>query len=253
MALCALGTESALASIDVSGLSRLLRALKQSDGSFRVSQGGETDVRATYCALAVASLVGLLDAPEGPELKRGCAEYIAGLQAFDGGIGGEPGAEAHGGNSYCGFAALVILGETDAVDVEALLDWAVMRQMPFEGGFQGRANKLVDSCYSFWVGALFPLLAIAKGGCKRTAALFDADAVARYVLDCCQVQNGGLRDKPGVAKDFMHSCYALSGLSVAQHYGGAKCEERDMVEKINPVYNLTMERFTRAWEFFRGK
>jgi protein farnesyltransferase subunit beta len=30
-----------------------------------------------------------------------------------------------------------------------------MRQMPVEGGFQGRANKLVDGCYSFWLGRYF--------------------------------------------------------------------------------------------------
>lgn len=36
--------------------------------------------------------------------------------------------------------------------------WAVSLQMPLEGGFQGRPNKLVDGCYSFWVGGLFPLL-----------------------------------------------------------------------------------------------
>lgn len=28
-----------------------------------------------------------------------------------------------------------------------------------EGGFMGRTNKLVDGCYSYWVGALFPLVA----------------------------------------------------------------------------------------------
>ena len=26
------------------------------------------------------------------------------------------------------------------------------------GGFRGRTNKLVDGCYSWWVGGLFPLL-----------------------------------------------------------------------------------------------
>jgi prenyltransferase beta subunit len=30
--------------------------------------------------------------------------------------------------------------------------------MQLEGGFQGRPNKLVDGCSSFWVGGLFPLL-----------------------------------------------------------------------------------------------
>lgn len=37
--------------------------------------------------------------------------------------------------------------------------------MKLEGGFQGRTNKLVDSCYSFWQGGAFPLIytVLAKG------------------------------------------------------------------------------------------
>ena len=30
--------------------------------------------------------------------------------------------------------------------------------MGLEGGFQGRTNKLVDGCYSFWGAGNFPLL-----------------------------------------------------------------------------------------------
>lgn len=30
--------------------------------------------------------------------------------------------------------------------------------MKFEGGFQGRTNKLVDGCYSFWCGAIMPIV-----------------------------------------------------------------------------------------------
>lgn len=36
--------------------------------------------------------------------------------------------------------------------------WVTSRQMRFEGGFQGRCNKLVDGCYSFWQAGLLPLL-----------------------------------------------------------------------------------------------
>ena len=36
--------------------------------------------------------------------------------------------------------------------------WTCNRQMSLEGGFQGRTNKLVDGCYSFWQGGVFPLL-----------------------------------------------------------------------------------------------
>ena len=31
-------------------------------------------------------------------------------------------------------------------------------QGQIEGGFMGRTNKLVDGCYSFWQGGIFPLL-----------------------------------------------------------------------------------------------
>lgn len=250
MAICSLGTEEALMSIDSVSLLRFLLQMKQPDGSFRVSYGGETDVRASYCAIAVASIVGLLEGDEAERLTRGSASYLKSLQGFDGGIGGEPGTESHGGNSYCGVASLVILGQLEAIDTEAMLDWAVMRQMGYEGGFQGRTNKLVDSCYSFWVGALFPLLATGKDASAETAKLFDADVLQRYVLECAQLENGGLRDKPGTSRDFMHSCYALSGLSIAQHYGGAEYDQRNEVKKVNPVFNLTEEKYAGVREFF---
>lgn len=38
--------------------------------------------------------------------------------------------------------------------------------MKYEGGFQGRTNKLVDGCYSFWCGAILPIVQalICKNG-----------------------------------------------------------------------------------------
>ena len=30
--------------------------------------------------------------------------------------------------------------------------------MSYEGGFQGRTNKLVDGCYSFWQSGAIPLI-----------------------------------------------------------------------------------------------
>ena len=91
-----------------------------------------------------------------------------------------------------------------------------------QGGFQGRANKLVDACYSFWVGALFPLLAFAlakshtagpsasNGPSSDLAAdsesdektvaqpdwMFKREQLQKYVLMCCQSRYGGLIDKP---------------------------------------------------------
>lgn len=36
--------------------------------------------------------------------------------------------------------------------------------MAYEGGFQGRSNKLVDGCYSFWIGSAIAVLDLGMGG-----------------------------------------------------------------------------------------
>ena len=71
--------------------------------------------------------------------------------------------------------------------------------MKFEGGFQGRTNKLVDGCYSFWQGALVQVtqMLIEKSSCQDgytiniDELLFHREALQEYVLICCQKPNGG--------------------------------------------------------------
>lgn len=57
-------------------------------------------------------------------------------QTYEGGIGGAPGSEAHGGYTFCGFACLLMLDQYQAINVDSLVRWAVNRQMKLEGGFQ---------------------------------------------------------------------------------------------------------------------
>jgi len=56
------------------------------------------------------------------------------------------------------------------VDLPRLVHWAAQRQGWAEGGFNGRTNKLVDGCYSFWVGGLFALLQAVAPGALDPAA-----------------------------------------------------------------------------------
>ncbi|KAI0220903.1 CAAX farnesyltransferase (FTase) subunit beta, partial [Massospora cicadina] len=205
------GGERAYAVIDREKLYTWFLSLKQGDGSFRMCHGGEIDIRATYCVLACASLLNLVT----PELVSGMGAFIAKCQSFDGGLGCYPGSESHGGYTYCGLAALALLQEGGRVAVDSVARWAVDRQLLKEGGFQGRTNKLVDGCYSFWVGAVFPILSSFMAA--DPVELYDRDALKTYIVLACQSPAGGLRDKPGKPSDYYHTCYVLSGLSISQH------------------------------------
>lgn len=107
------------------------------------------------------------------------------LCAAQGGLGGEPGNEAHGGYTYCGVAALALLGRLGALDVAAVAAAASQRQAWLEGGFSGRTNKLADGCYSFWQGALFPLLRACPPAAQRAPACAPPWGVAALAVVRC--------------------------------------------------------------------
>lgn len=196
--LCIIGTEQAYRAIDRPTLVQFLFSVREADGSFRLHVDGETDVRGAYCAISCAKLLNLPD-PVLRELFAGTGDWIAGCQTYEGGFGGAPDLEAHGGYTFCGIAGLALLNEADKCDKQALLKWTLRRQMRYEGGFQGRTNKLVDGCYSFWVGATIPITqaTLSADDKEMDHTLFDVEALQEYILLCCQKQNGGLIDKPG--------------------------------------------------------
>ncbi|KAJ3054291.1 hypothetical protein HK097_002173 [Rhizophlyctis rosea] len=231
-ALAIVGTKEAYDVVDRASLLSFFIRLKQPDGSFLMHDGGEADARGTYC---IASCARLLNLPTA-QLFSSSPEFVVRCQSYEGGLSGYPGVEAHGGYTFCALAAMEIMQKTDLVDLDALANWITNRQMSFEGGFSGRTNKLVDGCYSFWQGGSMPILEVALTRRARKSEfnarpveIFNRESLQEYILICCQSGVGGLRDKPSSLADYYHSCYCLSGLSVAQHYYEWDVEKQDIV------------------------
>ncbi|KAJ8649763.1 hypothetical protein MRB53_002786 [Persea americana] len=151
--LITLGSQRALSSINRDKMHKFLVQRKDSSGAFRMHDAGEIDVRACYTAISVASVLNILDS----ELVQGLGNYIISCQTYEGGIAGEPGSEAHGGYTFCGLATMILINEAHRLDLPGLIDWVAFRQ-GVECGFQGRTNKLVDGCYSFWQGDVLALV-----------------------------------------------------------------------------------------------
>lgn len=90
--------------------------------------------------------------------------------------------------------------------------------------------------------------------------LFHSMALQQYVILCSQVE-GGFRDKPGKHKDYYHTCYCLSGLSVCQYSWSKKAGSQplprvilgpysNLLQPIHPLFNVVLEQFYEAHEFF---
>lgn len=195
LALAILASPPAYSLICTPTLHAFLHRLKTPCGAFRMhAVDGEIDVRAVYCAVVVGKLTGCWD----DVLEEGVVEWIASCQTWEGGFGGVPGAEAHGGYTFCAISTLSILGKLhlmDNINHSRLFYWLISQQIQPLGGFRGRTHKLVDGCYSFWQAAGLQCL---RGEDRSDSPLFDAAALQRYILVACQdLERGGLRDKPG--------------------------------------------------------
>ncbi|KAF4596905.1 Protein farnesyltransferase subunit beta [Pleurotus pulmonarius] len=276
--------------IDRKKMYQFFMSLKQPDGSFLVAHHAEVDVRGIYCLLVTATLLDIIT----PELVEGTASFIASCQTYEGGFSSAsqpyyssvpytpesllssprpPLGEAHGGYTFCALASWVMLQpfldlsprERPQINTKSLLRWLVQMQgSPAEiGGFRGRANKLVDGCYSWWVGGAFGLLEalgisaavgpVSPGGSEgvKTSggegedgkdgedehewddvddSFFNREALQEYILYAGQHPTGGLRDKPPKNADAYHTMYCLSGLSSAQHRMLPSDERRQQIQ-----------------------
>jgi protein farnesyltransferase subunit beta len=229
---------------------KFLMRMKNKDGSFTMHESGEVDIRGSYCAISVASLLNILT----EELCENVAEFISSCQNYDGGLSSVPGLESHGGYTFCGLATLRILNRTDVVRMSSIIEWASNRQMASEGGFQGRPNKLVDGCYSFWLGGLFPLVG------NEGSYLMDREKLLAYTL-LCQSVNGGFSSRPGDHVDYYHTCYGLSGISTSlYHYSPSGLDvafrciaEHKMIKPTHPFHNISLEKVNKAIEHYKEK
>lgn len=91
--------------------------MRDEDGAFSMHANGETDIRGAYCAISVALLTNVYTS----DMFKGTEDWIATCQTWEGGFGGCPGMEAHGGYTFCGLAGLVLLGKTELCHVSSLL------------------------------------------------------------------------------------------------------------------------------------
>lgn len=202
---------------------KFMAGLQQPNGTFAGDEWGETDTRFLYGALNALSLLNYLPSQrphEAPLIDVPAATaYIKACQNFDGGFGVAPGRESHSGQVFTCLGALSIAGELDAYLGEGGKDrlgaWLSERQLA-SGGLNGRPEKLVDSCYSWWVGSSLAMI--------DRFHWVDGAKLTRFILECQDPEQGGFSDRPEDMVDVFHTVFAITGLSFAGYPGIAEVD-----------------------------
>jgi geranylgeranyl transferase type-1 subunit beta len=91
-------------------------------------------------------------------------------------------------------------------------------------GFNGRANKLADTCYCFWVPASLEVLGQSN--------LIDSEAARRFLLEETQHRIGGFGKQSGYPPDLYHSYLGLATLAMMKEPG---------LKKLDPVLCASTE------------
>jgi len=191
--------------VNKAAIVRALPYMQQGNGCF-VShpEGIECDARFLYCACAISALLSDWSGVD----KSKATKYVLDSQDYQGAIGMSPLQEGHAGSTYCAISALHLMGTLDQLPCqERLGEWLMERQGE---GFQGRVNKPLDSCYSFWVGGTCQTM----GKCHSGLLDFIEPPLNRKFLYALQGPRGGFGKYSSEEVDLVHSYYSLCGLSL---------------------------------------
>ncbi|KAG8214671.1 terpenoid cyclases/protein prenyltransferase alpha-alpha toroid [Butyriboletus roseoflavus] len=187
--------------LDRAGIIKLLQACQNEDGSFSSEPyGGDADVRTTYCAFAISSM---LNDWSGVRIEP-ALRFIEACRSYEGGYGQVPSAEAGGnlmlrrlysilmilgGPTYCALASVFLVGNGSRLtsdERKQTVRWLVQNQAS-SGGYRGRTNKEADACYCFWCGASLSILGAREFVCEWSLSKF---------ITSCQFKFGGISKAP---------------------------------------------------------
>lgn len=238
-----------LSRIDRPSMSRWLASLQQPNGGFAASLiRDEIDLRFTYCACVVASV---LDLWEAIDIEKVLA-FIESCQTWEGAFAlSGKGGEAHGGATYTGVSSLHLiasylfqkLAHTEDEEQKPILKSYLCRIKTLVGvnskiirwliqnqgdGYRGRVGKDRDCCYSYWLGASNRMLLIDNMTNPENNITFNLQ---------CAGSRGGFAKDPKSKAEILHSYTSVCGLSLALMVGKSESES----EKVQKTADLLQE------------
>jgi len=112
-----------------------------------------------------------------------------------------------------------------------MLGWWLSERQCDGGGLNGRPEKQSDVCYSWWILASLCML-----GCRHW---IDSSALAAFILECQDRDDGGVADRPNNVPDVFHTFFGIGGLSLLGWFDQHAIEKPH--RNIDPVFALPVD------------
>lgn len=225
--------------IDVPALVAHIRRGQTYDGGFAESCAHESHAGYGYCAVAALALLdrplegGVDNKKEGKMSSKAINEGIANRKGFV---------------SWLASRQFAYLGSEDEADDDededddpatanfriAELSLSDSTTMPQLIGFNGRCNKVADTCYTWWTLGSLAVLDLPKDDSPDPAA---TQAQRRFLLEKTQHIIGGFGKHPGSPPDVGHACLGLAALATMgdpalKKLDASLCVSVDAVRKV---------------------
>lgn len=216
--------------IDVAALVRHINRSQSYDGGFSESLGHESHAGYAYCAVAALAL---LDRPtesgtSGSEGQQTSSTHYTQSRSLQEGIGDIPGFISFlVSRQFAYLEAQEKKAEEDDEDPEtanfqmAGLSLSETHDDTNHIGFNGRCNKVADTCYTWWVLGSLSILGVLDDA-SPTPASFPSPttvdpaalgAARTFLLDKTQHAIGGFGKRAGDPPDIYHSSLGLFALA----------------------------------------
>ncbi|TMW84471.1 hypothetical protein EJD97_025160 [Solanum chilense] len=265
----------------IHGVGNYILSCQTYEGGIAGEPGSEAHGGYTFCGLAAMILINEVNRLDLP----GLIDWVVFRQGVEGGFQGRTNKLVDGCYSFWQGAVVFLiqrlnlvvheqLGLSNDLSTESANDSSESELSDEEEHLEGTSSHVQDTFPLGQEGAGQENAShspkIADTGYEfidRPIAmrpLFDSMYLQQYVLLCSQIEVGGFRDKPGKGRDYYHTCYCLSGLSIAQYSWTDEADSpplpRDvfgpyskcLLEQVHPLFNVVLDRYYEAREYFSG-
>ncbi|GAA5989695.1 hypothetical protein JCM10908_000595 [Rhodotorula pacifica] len=229
--------------LDVEQGLAFLECCRSYEGAYAQRPGLEANAGPTYCAVASYSLASRLHTISEPErlLRWLVDRQVEPPKPTPSEIDSESDTESESQEKTSGGAVTMQVERSAASGISDTssarrVEPTSRRTTVDVAGFQGRANKPTDACYSFWNTAALTILIPSISPKLSLPDLVDPALDREWLLSCQHTVFGGIARERKAPPDVHHTYLSLAALSLGDFKDGALG-----LRHLDPAWNVPVE------------